>query len=207
MEYFAYGETETEYLKAKDKKLARLIDKVGHIFRPVYDDVFLSVVRNITAQQVSGSACKTIWSRMNGKLGNITPASVLEAGIDVLHSFGMSFRKAEYITDFARKVHDGSFDHESIRRVNDEEAVRALTSLRGVGEWTAEMTLLFTLQRMDVFSFKDFGIIKGLCAVYHHREITPERFMRYRKRFSPYGSVASLYFWEAAGGAADGLYE
>ena len=60
------------------------------------------------------------------------------------------------------------------------------------------MILLFTLQRKDIFSYKDLGIIKGLCAVYHHKEITKERFMRYRKRFSPYGSIASFYLWEAA---------
>ncbi|MBQ7221753.1 MAG: DNA-3-methyladenine glycosylase 2 family protein [Synergistaceae bacterium] len=198
MKYFEYTDIETDYLKSKDKKLAEVIDRAGHLLLPVDDDVFSSVVRNITAQMVSGSAFQTVWTRITDSLGEVTPDSVLEAGAERLQSFGMSFRKAEYIADFARKVHDGEFTPESIKTMNDDEAMRALTSIRGIGEWTAEMILLFTLQRKNIFSFKDLGIIKGLCAVYHHKEITKERFMRYRIRFSPYGSIASFYLWEAA---------
>ena len=113
----------------------------------------------------------------------------------------MTFRKAEYITDFAQKVHTGAFDLEGIWQKSDEEAIQALCSLKGIGVWTAEMILLFCMQRPDIFSFHDLAIQRGLRMVYHHRTIDRARFERYRRRFSPYCSVASLYLWAVAGGA------
>ena len=85
--------------------------------------------------------------------------------------------------------------------MSDAEAIAALSSLKGIGVWTAEMILLFCLQRPDVLSYGDLAIQRGLRMVYHHREVTPQLFEKYRRRFSPYGSVASLYLWVVAGGA------
>ena len=123
----------------------------------------------------------------------------------LLQSFGMTFRKAEYITDFARKIENGEFDLEGIRQRPDDEAIRELSGLKGVGVWTAEMILLFCMQRPDVFSYDDLAIQRGLRMVYHHRKIDRKLFEKYRRRFSPYCSVASLYLWAAAGGAVPGL--
>ena len=126
---------------------------------------------------------------------------MLNAGVPALQALGMTFRKAEYITDFAEKVHTGAFDLNAVEHMRDEDAIRALSSLKGIGVWTAEMILLFCMQRPDIFSYDDLAIRRGLRMVYHHREIDRERFERYRRRFSPYGSVASLYLWAVAGGA------
>ena len=123
----------------------------------------------------------------------------------LLQSFGMTFRKAEYITDIARKIESGEFDLEGIRQRPDDEAIRELSGLKGVGVWTAEMILLFCMQRPDVFSYDDLAIQRGLRMVYHHRKIDRKLFEKYRRRFSPYCSVASLYLWAAAGGAVPGL--
>ena len=112
----------------------------------------------------------------------------------------MTFRKAEYITDFAEKVHTGTFDLNAVECMNDEDAIRALSSLKGIGVWTAEMLLLFCLERPDVLSFGDLAVLRGMRMVYHHRKIDRKLFEKYRRRLSPYGSVASLYFWAAAGG-------
>ena len=89
--------------------------------------------------------------------------------------------------------------------MDDAQAIAALTALRGVGVWTAEMLLLFCLQRPDVFSYGDFAIRRGLRMLYRHRELDRERFERYRRRFSPHGSVASLYIWAVACGEVEGL--
>ena len=99
------------------------------------------------------------------------------------------------------RVHPGAFDLNAVERMNDEDAIRALSSLKGIGVWTAEMILLFCMQRPDIFSYDDLAIRRGLRMVYHHREIDRARFEKYRRRFSPYGSVASLYLWAVAGGA------
>ena len=198
---FAYGETEVAYLRRKDKRLCAVIDRIGHIDRAVDTDLFSAVVHHIIGQQISTKAQATIWERMQNALGKIDAETVLAAGVPRSQGLGMTFRKAEYITDFAEKVHTGAFDLDAVAHMSDADAIRALSGLKGIGVWTAEMILLFCLQRPDVFSFDDLAIRRGLCMIYHHREIDRERFEKYRRRFSPYGSVASLYLWAVAGGA------
>ena len=199
--YFAYGERELSYLRQKDKRLGAVMDRIGHIDRAVDPDLFSSVVHHIIGQQISTKAQATIWQRIHDTLGSINAETILNAGVPALQALGMTFRKAEYITDFAEKVHTGAFDLNAEERMNDEDAIRALSSLKGIGVWTAEMILLFCMQRPDIFSYDDLAIRRGLRMVYHHREMDRARFEKYRRRFSPYGSVASLYLWAVAGGA------
>ena len=199
--YFAYGETECSYLRQKDKRLCAVIDRIGHIERAVDTDLFSSVVHHIIGQQISTKAQATIWCRCQDTLGEVNAEAILTAGVPKLQSLGMTFRKAEYITDFAERVHSGAFDPEGIRQKSDEDAIRELSALKGIGVWTAEMILLFCLQRPDIFSYDDLAIQRGLRMVYHHREIDRRLFEKYRRRFHPYCSVASLYLWAVAGGA------
>ena len=117
----------------------------------------------------------------------------------------MTFRKAEYITDFAVKIKNGEFDLDGIWHKSDKDATEELVSLKGIGVWTAEMILLFCMQRQNVFSFDDLAIQRGLRMVYHHRKIDRKLFEKYRRRFSPYCSVASLYLWAVAGGEIEGM--
>lgn len=199
--YFAYGEEETDYLKKKDKRMAEVIDRIGHVERKVDTDLFSAVVHHIVGQQISTKAQETIWQRMLSVLGEVNAETVLAAGVSKLQSLGMTFRKAEYITDFAEKVHTGAFDLAAVERMSDEDAIEALRALKGIGVWTAEMILLFCMQRPDIFSYDDLAIQRGLRMVYHHREIDRALFEKYRRRFSPYCSVASLYLWAVSGGA------
>ena len=196
--YFEYTEKETNYLKSKDKKLGEMIDKIGHIERTVDSDLFSSVVHHIVGQQISSKAQATIWNRFNEQLQVIDANHIVEYGVVHLQALGISFRKAEYIMDFARKVQTKEFDLEAIWNMTDEKAIKALSSLKGIGIWTAEMILLFCMQRPNIFSYNDLAIQRGLRILYHHKEIDKKRFERYRKRFSPYCSVASLYLWEIA---------
>ena len=199
--YFAYGETELAYLRKRDKRLCEVIDRVGHIDRTADPELFSSVIHHIIGQQISTKAQATIWQRMRDALGEVNAESILAAGVPELQALGMTFRKAEYITDLAQKARDGTFDLDGIWQKTDGEVIRELSSLKGVGIWTAEMILLFCLQRPDVFSYDDLAIRRGLRMVYHHRKIDRGLFEKYRRRFSPYGSVASLYLWAVAGGA------
>ena len=203
--YFAYGERETDYLRQKDPRLAQVIDAVGHIDREVDTDLFSAVVHHIVGQQISTKAQATVWRRLREALGTVDADSVLAAGESGLQALGMTFRKAAYITDFAQRVRDGSFDPEAVRHMSDADAIRALSQLKGIGVWTAEMILLFCMQRPDVLSYDDLAIQRGLRMVYHHRRIDRKLFEKYRRRYSPYGSVASLYLWAAAGGAVPEL--
>ena len=198
---FAYGETELSYLKKKDAKMAAVIEQVGMVQRQADPDLFSSVIHHIIGQQISTKAQATIWGRMQDALGTVDAAHILDAGVDTLQALGMTFRKAEYITDFAGKIETGSFDWGAVSHMPDQEAIAALVELKGVGVWTAEMILLFCLQRPDIFSYDDLAIQRGLRMVYHHRSIDRKRFEMYRRRFSPCGSVASLYLWAVSGGA------
>lgn len=202
---FTYGSTETEYLKSRDKTLGDIIDKVGYVEREVDPDLFSSVVHHIVGQQISTKAQATIWKRIRENLGTVNAQSISAAGIEKLQSFGISFRKAGYIMDFADKVQTGEFDLQCVPQMSDADAVRTLVALKGIGVWTAEMILLFCLQRPNIFSFDDLAIQRGLRMTYHHRKIDRRLFEKYRRRYSPYCSTASLYLWAVAGGAVPGM--
>ena len=202
--HFAYGQDAIDYLCSRDPKLAEVIGQVGHVYRVVENDLFACVIKNIVGQQISGKALETIWGRILGALGEVTPETVSGASVEELQSLGMSFRKAEYAHGFAASVAAGTFDLGAVRNMPDEEAIAALTTVRGIGRWTAEMILLFCLQRPDILAFDDLGIQRGMRMVYHHRKITKKLFEKYRRRYSPYGSVASLYLWEVSGGRLPG---
>lgn len=199
--YFTYGETELSYLRKRDKRLCQVIDRIGHIDRAVDTDLFSSVVHHIIGQQISTKAQATVWQRCLDALGAVNAETIRSAGVSKLQSLGMTFRKAEYITDFAEKVHTGAFDPEAVEHMSDADAIRELSGLKGIGVWTAEMILLFCMQRPDIFSYDDLAIRRGLRMVYHHRSIDRRLFEKYRRRFHPYCSVASLYLWAVAGGA------
>lgn len=203
--YFQYGETEINYLKRKDKRLASAIDAIGHIERKLDDNLFAAVVRHIVGQQISSKAQATVWARLEEKLKTVTPLAIYAVSAEELQSLGMSLRKAEYIRDFANKIVSGEFDLQAVEHMSDAEALTALSSLKGIGKWTAEMILLFCLQRPDILSYDDLAIQRGLRMLYHHRKITRELFNKYQKRYSPYGSTAAIYLWAIAGGAIEGM--
>ena len=202
---YKYGKKEIEYLKSRDKRLGAIIDQIGHIRWTVEPDLFAAIVQNIVSQQISGKAAESILARVGELLGEITPKSVAKTDIQAFRACGVSQRKAEYIKDFAAKVVSGELDLAAVSKIPDAEVIAALSSLRGIGVWTAEMLLLFTLQRPDILSYGDLGIHRGMRMVYRHRKITKTLFAKYRRRLSPYGSIASLYFWMVAGGAIQDL--
>lgn len=199
--YFSYGDKETDYLKRKDKVLAAVIERAGHIDREVDDDLFSAVIHQIIGQQISMKAQATIWKRMQEDMGEVNPENIRKAGISRLQSYGMTFRKAEYLTDFAGKVQDKEIDLDLLWEKSDEQVIRELSGLKGIGVWTAEMILLFCMQRPDVFSYGDMAIKRGLQILYGHSKIDKALFEEYRRLFSPYCSVASIYLWAVAGGA------
>lgn len=199
--YVEYGDDAVAYLSERDPRMADAIARIGHVWRVRDDDLFQAVVHSIVGQQISTRAQATVWARMRDGLGTVDAAHVAAASVEELQAFGMTYGKAGYIHDFALHVRDGSFDIAAVERMGDDEAIEALASLRGVGRWTAEMILTFCLNRPDVFAYDDLAIQRGLRMLYHHRRITRKLLERYRRRFSPYCSVASLYLWEVAGGA------
>ena len=194
--YFEYGDEEIAYLKSRDKKLAAAIDAVGHVYREMEgDNLFAGVVHHIVGQQISSAAMATVWNRLLGTLGDVSPETVHAATEAELQACGITFKKAAYIKGFAEKVVSGAFDIDAVEHMSDADAIAALSALPGIGVWTAEMLLLFNLGRPDILSFGDLAIHRGMRMVYHHRKVTRQMFEKYRRRYSPDGSVASLYLW------------
>jgi DNA-3-methyladenine glycosylase II len=155
----------------------------------------------MVGQQISSKAQATIWQRIKDRLGEITPQAILACTEADLQSCGITFKKTAYIRGVAERVADGSLDIAGLHLKSDAEVCAELIRLDGVGVWTAEMLMLFSMQRPDILSFGDLAILRGMRMLYRHRKITRELFEKYRRRYSPYGSVASLYLWAIAGGA------
>ena len=198
---FEYGDEEITFLAAKDKRLGAAMEQIGHIEREVTPDLFAALVKSIVGQQISTKAQRTIWGRMVSGIREITPESIAALPVEQLQSFGISFRKAEYIKNAADKILGGHLDIEALQHKADEEVCRELSALDGIGVWTAEMLMTFSMQRPDIISFGDLAIHRGLRMLYHHRKITRDLFDKYKRRYSPYATVASLYLWAIAGGA------
>lgn len=199
--FFEYGKKEIDYLKSKDKALSEAIDKIGHVNREIDDDLFSSVVYHIIGQQISTAALTTVWKRLCAKAGIVNAETIMSLNRDELQQIGITYKKADYIHSFARKVKNKDLDLEKLKSLSDKEIIKELSSLKGIGVWTAEMIMIFSMQRPDIVSYGDLAILRGMRMLYHHREIDKKKFQKYAKRYSPCASTASLYLWAIAAGA------
>jgi len=200
MAIFQYGLTEIDYLKRKDKRLAQAIDRIGFIERPVIPNLFAALVNSIVGQQISSKAVGTIWTRMQERFGEITPDNIALRTAEQVQQCGITMKKAVYIKKIATAVRSGEFNIAELSELPDDEVMRRLCALDGIGVWTAEMLLTFSLQRPDVVSWGDLAIRRGMMMLYHHRQLDKVKFERYKRRYSPYGTVAALYLWEISAG-------
>ncbi|WP_132927578.1 DNA-3-methyladenine glycosylase family protein [Sodalis ligni] len=195
MAIFEYGAKELNWLAKRDKRMAQAIERFGIISRPMMPDLFAALVRNIVDQQISTKAAVTVNGRLRTLAGAITPAAMEQLTAQQIQSCGMSMRKALYIKGAATAVMSGELDLAAIGGYTDGEVIAALSRLPGIGIWTAEMLMMSSMGRPDILSWGDLAIRRGMMNLYRHRELPRERFERYRRRYSPYGSTASLYLW------------
>lgn len=195
MEIFRYGQAEIDYLKRRDKKLGAAIERIGAIEREIKPDPFVALLMGIAAQQISNKAANSVRRRLHELLAEITPDRVAETDTSDLMKCGLSARKAGYIKGIADAVRCGELDFSQFHDMADDDIIALLSSLRGIGVWTAEMLLIFSLCRPDVVSWGDLAIRRGMMNLYGLKKLSKEQFERYRKRYSPHGSVASLYLW------------
>lgn len=197
--YFQDGPREIVHLKGKDKRLGAAIEEIGIIRRPIIPNPFTALISSIVSQQISKKAAATVWGRLSELLGSITPETIQGTDLAAIRACGMSTRKAAYIKDIAQAALSGQVDFASLHTLEDQEIIARLSALPGVGVWTAEMLLIFSLNRLNVLSYNDLAIRRGIMKLYGHKELPRSRFERYRTRYSPYCSVASLYLWEISG--------
>ena len=198
-------------VSAKDKKtLCKQAPEFREVVRRIEldgfecnGDLFHALVQSIISQQLSIKAADTIYNRVGMAFfysEEITAENLKSAAVEDLRACGLSARKIEYLRGIADAVLSGRINFDALARLPDEEIMKELVKLKGVGEWTAEMLLIFALGRPDVLSFKDLGIRRGIMLLNKLEELTEEDFEVYRKRYSPYGTLASLYLWRIKDG-------
>lgn len=194
--FYPYGEKEVEALTQRDPLLGEAIRNIGMIQRAVKPNLFEALISSIVSQQISNKAYTTVWSRILEKTGPLTPKAILSLDREELKTCGLSYKKTDWIQSIAQNVHNGSFDLEGLIHLSNEDVIQELTRLPGIGKWTAQMLLIFSLQRPDILSFGDLAIRRGIQKLYGLDNLTKEEFDKIRQRLSPYNTVASLYFWE-----------
>ncbi|MFA6706521.1 MAG: DNA-3-methyladenine glycosylase 2 family protein [Sphaerochaetaceae bacterium] len=188
------------HLKTQDEQMKAAVDRIGPISREMNEDIFVALMESILSQQISGKAARTVWARLLSITGIVTPDRILECEDALLQSAGLSFRKVSYMKRTAQAIKDEIIDINRFPMMSDADIISELVKLPGIGVWTAEMLLIFSLGRQDVVSFNDFGIRKGMMKLYELSDLSKEQFMVYRKRYAPFGTAASLFLWEIAGG-------
>ena len=205
--YFKYTDIEINHLKKNDAKLGAAIDKIGHVFRPVIPDIYMALVKTIIGQQISTKAQNTIWQRINKDISPINPDTIGRMSIEEIQAYGISKRKASYIKEMTTSILEGSLDLGELQTLSDDEVINYLTKIKGIGTWTAEMLMIFSMQRPDILSYGDLAIQRGLRMLYNKAEINLKDFIAYKDTYSPYSSVASLYLWKIAGGTLPELID
>lgn len=194
--FFDYGNVEVDYLCRVDEILGAAIARIGRIDRVVIPDLFAALVHAIVGQLISAKAAHTIWARMQEELGDISPSNLAEQSPDYIQSCGVTMKKANCIHNIARMIAKEDFNLDELHHLSDADVIQRLTTLNGIGKWTAEMLLLNAMERKDVVSWGDIAIRRGMMKLYGLHSITKEQFEHYRRTYSPYGSVASIYLWE-----------
>jgi DNA-3-methyladenine glycosylase II len=190
------------HLKKQDPKLGRLMEKVGKFDfdRSGAEGHYEFLVASIVYQQIAGNAARAILGRFKGLYNGRypTPRRYLNTKKRALRAAGLSPQKISYIKDLSRRIVSGRLDLETVGRAEDEEVIRELDEVRGIGRWTAEMFLIFALRRVDVLPFDDLGVQKAIQKLYRLRKLPPkERMEKLKAMWRPYCTIATLYLWRS----------
>tara|TARA_Y100000590_G_scaffold399076_1_gene481959 strand:- start:284 stop:901 length:618 start_codon:yes stop_codon:yes gene_type:complete len=193
-----WWEKSKKYLSKKDRVMFRLIrSHKGHL--TTRNNFFYSLSRSIVGQQISTAAADSVFSKFEKKCkGKINPKVVSKLSLGSLRKCGLSRQKALGIKSLSEKILDKSFDPRLIKKMNDEEAIIYLSSLRQIGRWSAEMALLFFFNRPNIWPVQDIGLLRAISVNYKKSYLPPKSFVKkLQKKFSPYCSVATWYFWRS----------
>lgn len=187
---------EVAHLLAADPTLGALIERVGPISQRLENDGFNSLASAIVSQQLSDKAASTIWGRVETALGGVTPKTIVAADTDTLRGAGLSGSKTSFLRDLAERTLDGRLDIDRIATLPDDDIIAELTAVKGIGRWTAEMYLIFSLGRPDVLALDD-GALRTTVGWLYGFECAAGRedVARIGEPWSPYRSTASLYLW------------
>ena len=186
-------------LSKKDKVMKKLINTYKDKSLVTRNDIFYSLCKSIIGQQISVAAADSVFLKFKKLCKNkITAKTVDKLSYVNLKKCGLSRQKVKGIKDLARKIIDKSFNPRLLRKMNDEEAILYLSELRQIGRWSAEMILLFTLNRSNIWPLQDIGLLRAISNNYKKRYLPPKSFLdKLYKKFTPFCSVATWYLWRS----------
>ena len=191
----------TELLSKQDLVLGRLIKSIGNYSIQIHGNLFESLLKSIIYQQLAGSAANAIYSRFLQYYGDTlpTPEQIISTSNTVLRfTIGLSFKKIEYIKNLSTKILSGELNIQGLPDPQDEEAIAELVKVKGIGRLTAEMFLIFCLQREDVIPLGDLGVKKAIQKLYNLSELPTHQYMlEVFSRWKPYRSIATWYLWKS----------
>jgi DNA-3-methyladenine glycosylase II len=189
-----------DHLKRSDPVLAGIIDHVGPCTIAYREPTFETLARAIVFQQLHGKAAQTIWQRLVEAAGGepVMPEAILRRRLPTLRRVGLSRQKATYVRELARHTVDGTLDFAALPAMSDDEVVAALTRVKGIGPWSAQMFLIFALRRHDVLPAGDYGVRAAIKRLYRKRKLPTARDMaKLARLWRPYCSVACWYLWRS----------
>ena len=194
----AYWHTACDELAAADPVMAALIARYPDAVLADRGDPFQTLARAIVGQQISVKAADSVWARFAEFARHVTPGHVATLELEALAACGLSRRKAEYLRDLAGHFADGRIEPARWKKMDDEAVIVELTDVRGIGRWTAEMFLIFSLRRPDVWPVDDIGLQKAVALHYLGGERpTPKTLRRHGERHAPWRTVATWYLWRS----------
>ena len=187
------------YLSKKDKIMKILIRKFKDKTLTTRKDIFFSLCKSIIGQQISVAAANSVFKKFNKACkGKINPKMIKNLSTQKLKKCGLSRQKVRGIKELSIKFLNKSFNPNLIKNMNDEEAIIYLSSLRQIGRWSAEMILIFTFNRENIWPVQDIGLLRAISNNYKKKYLPPENFVKkLNKKFSPYCSVATWYLWRS----------
>ena len=187
------------YLSKKDKMMKILIRKFKDKTLTTRKDIFFSLCKSIIGQQISVAAANSVFKKFNKACrGKINPKMIKNLSIQKLKKCGLSRQKVRGIKELSIKFLNKSFNPNLIKNMNDEEAIIYLSSLRQIGRWSAEMILIFTFNRENIWPVQDIGLLRAISNNYKKKYLPPKNFVeKLNKKFSPYCSVATWYLWRS----------
>ena len=194
-----YWNSAVKYLSKKDPVMKKLISQYKDKTLTTRKDIFYSLCKSIIGQQISVQAANSVFKKFEKACnGKINPKKINKLRPVKLKRCGLSRQKVKGIKELAIKFENKSFDPKKIKFMTDEEAIIYLSSLRQIGRWSAEMILLFTLNRPDIWPIQDIGLLRSISNNYKKKYFPPKKFVEFlRKKFTPYCSVATWYLWRS----------
>ena len=193
-----YWDRAKRALARRDPVMGAIMRSHPKVFLAKRGDPFLTLARAICGQQISVKAAQSVWDRVIACCGAVSPESILAKKRTALRACGLSERKVEYIADLAQHFAGGSIHVHRWPGMDDEAIIAELVEVRGIGRWTAEMFLIFSLLRPDVFPLDDLGLRKGICVAYFKgRKVSLRTMRRMGETWRPWRSVATWYLWRS----------